>query len=65
MRTVKINLNGKETEALVVEHIYKVKRKRRIRGKIYEWEERYLHLFLPKTFTARRVLIVKADDINV
>jgi len=58
MQKVKVNISGEEKDALLVEKLYKNKKRKIINGKEYEWEEYYIHVYIPSELRNRKFLIV-------
>ena len=65
MKRVKLNINGREVEAILVERVYTFKRRGKIHNKVYEWEECRLMTFLPKSFAGKKVVVIKAEDLGL
>jgi len=58
MQKIKININGEEKEGFIVDKIYRNKKRKVINGKTYEWEEYYIHVYVPAELRNRKFLIV-------
>lgn len=55
---VKVNLNGREVEAILVTRIYTTKRKRVSGGKYYEWVDRHITVYIPSDMVGKGYLVV-------
>jgi len=62
MEKVKIKVNGKEVEGILVSKLYMSKRKRKVKDKVYEWEEEYLHIYIPKDMRSGKYIIIPLKE---
>jgi len=58
MQKVKVVVNNEEKEGFIVDKLYRNKKRRIINGKLYEWEEYYIHIYIPAELRNRKFLIV-------
>jgi len=58
VKKVKININGKEVEAYLINKVYERKRKRKIGKKEYSWNERYIVIYLPSSIECNEFLLI-------
>jgi len=55
---VKIYINGEEKEGFIVDKIYRIRKRKEINGKIYEWDEYYIHVYVPGELRDKKFLII-------
>ena len=58
MEKVKVNIDGKECEAYIIDKVYTRQRKRRIKGKEYSWEESCVYAYVPGNLKGKKLLLV-------
>ena len=58
MKTIKVKVNGREVEALLIENVKSRIRKKNVNNKEYYWEERYIFVSLPKFLWDKQLAIV-------
>ena len=58
MKTIKVKVNGREVEALLIENVKSRIRKKSVNNKEYYWEERYIFISLPKFLWDKQLAIV-------
>jgi len=61
MKRVKVKINGKEKEAVVVDNVKEKKRVRNIKGQEYTWVEYYAYVYIPKGFVGKKLVLVPLD----
>lgn len=61
MRLVKVKVNGRVVEAILITNVKEKKRKRTIRGKKYEWVEYYAWVYIPKGWSNKKLILLGLD----
>jgi len=58
VKKIKIAVNGREVDAFLVDKIYRIRKRKEIDGKIYEWDEYYIHVYVPGELRDKKFLII-------
>lgn len=58
MQKVKVTINGQEKDAILIEKLYKNRKKRVIKNKLYVWEEYYIHVYVPSELRDKKFVLV-------
>ena len=53
-----MNIDGKECEAIIIDKVYSRRRKRKLKGKEYEWKECCVWVYIPSTFEGKKLALV-------
>lgn len=61
MRTIRLNVNGREVEAILVEKATKRRKIKVVRDKVYTWEEYMINVYVPKRFADKKFAIIPLD----
>ena len=61
MPIIKVNVNGKEVEGVLVENVKCRRRKTTKKNKTYEWDECTVFLYIPKRLANRKLALVPID----
>lgn len=61
MVRVKVKIDGKEKEGILVNTVLKKTRKRRLNDKEYEWVEYYAYVYIPREFVGKKLVLIPLD----
>jgi len=61
MKRVKLNVNGKEVEGRIITSIYTRKRKRKTKDKVFEWDEYFTVVYIPKPWRDKTLVLIALD----
>lgn len=63
---MKLNINGKEIEGILVHGVKRHVRRKIVNGKVYEWIDRKIIVYIPKRLEhIDRYVIIPADKLDL
>ncbi|RLF17489.1 MAG: hypothetical protein DRN06_03760 [Thermoprotei archaeon] len=61
MKTIKLKVDGREVEGIVVNKLKSKKRKRKVGNKEYEWVEYFIFMYVPKGWADKKLVLIGLD----
>ena len=61
MVRVKVKIDGREKEGILVTTLRRKTRRKKLNDKVYEWVEYYAYVYLPKEFVGKKLVLVPLD----
>lgn len=58
MKRIKVEINNEIKDAFLVDKVYKNKKKRTVKEKVYEWNEYYIHLYIPANLRNKKFIVI-------